>query len=452
MVFYERSMQPIEAPVARTEDLGKPLYALCARLFPICRSITGDGVRETLTILRELIPIKLYEVPSGTRVLDWEVPLEWNLREAYVENEQGERIIDAARHNLHVLGYSTPVNVVMSRDELDAHLFSLPDQPDLIPYRTSYYAPNWGFCLPHRQRVALPPGNYHAVIDSSLEQGSLTYGEFFIPGRSKQELLISAHVCHPSLANDNLSGISVAAYLARHFRDVPLRYGLRVIFVPSTIGAITWLACNEDRIADVVGGLVISGVGDLGPFTYKRSRGGRGVVDRIFERLLDPTQSGNAIRPFIPYGYDERQFCSPGIGIAAGCLMRTPYGEYPEYHTSDDNLELISAKALGETLDLCVQAITEIQYVAHYLNTSPKGEPQLGRRGLYDMLGGDNDTKQAQLALLWMLNYSDGSHSTLDISALSGMDLAKLDLAAQRLYSAGLLSPVPLPRSHKVST
>jgi aminopeptidase-like protein len=444
-------MRSVDLSASEAETLGRPLHDLCGRLFPICRSITGDGVRETLRILQDWIPVELHEVPSGTQVLDWEVPLEWNLRAAYVENEQGERVIDAARHNLHVLGYSTPVDAVLSREELDAHLFSLPDQPDLIPYRTSYYAPKWGFCLPHRQREALPPGNYRAVIDSSLGPGSLTYGEFFIPGQTQQELLISTHVCHPSLANDNLSGISVATYLAQHFRDAPLRYGIRFVFVPATIGAITWLARNEHRLDEIVGGLVISGVGDAGPFTYKRSRSGSGVVDRIFGQLLGAGEGGRSIRPFIPYGYDERQYCSPGIGIAAGCLMRTPFGEYPEYHTSGDNLDLISAKALGEALNLCVEAITRIQSVGRYRNMSPKGEPQLGRRGLYDMLGGDNDTKLAQLALLWMLNYSDGSHSTLDISDLSGLDLAILDLAAQRLSSAGLLSPLPLPRSHKVS-
>ena len=425
---------------------GEELHGLCRRLFPICRSITGDGVRETLSVLNDLIDLDVHEIPSGTPVFDWHVPPEWNLRQAYVENAAGERLIDASAHNLHVLNYSEPVDRTLSRQELDGHLFSLPDQPDLIPYRTAYYARNWGFCLPHRQRQALTDGKYHVVIDTTLEDGALTYGECFIPGELDEEILISTHVCHPSLANDNLSGIAVATHLVRHFRSVAdLRYGLRFVFVPSTIGAITWLACNEDRIRHIAAGLVISGVGDRGKFTYKQSRHGHGLVDRVFRRLLENAGNANPVRPFLPYGYDERQYCSPGIGIPTGCLMRTPYGEYPEYHTSADNLDLISGDALAESLDLCVRAIEDIQRVGVYLNMSPKCEPQLGRRGLYETIGGDNDSRTAQLALLWMLNYSDGDHSTLDISDLSGIDLSVLDIAAGRLKAAGLLDTVQHP-------
>ncbi len=421
---------------------GEELHDLCRRLFPICRSITGNGVRKTLATLGELIDLTFHEVPTGTRVFDWQVPQEWNLKEAFVENADGARVIDAAVNNLHVLNYSEPVDRTLSLQELDRHLFSLPDQPDLIPYRTAYYTRNWGFCLTHHQRQSLPPGDYRVVIDTTLEDGALTYGECFVPGELDEEILISTHVCHPSLANDNLSGIAVATWLARHFGSVAgLRYGLRFVFVPSTIGAITWLACNEDRIRRIVAGLVISGVGDRGRFTYKKSRRGNGLVDRVFVRLLEAAGDANPVRPFLPYGYDERQYCSPGIGIPAGCLMRTPYGEYPEYHTSGDNLDLISPASLAGALALCIRAVEDIQRVATFVNTSPKCEPQLGRRGLYETIGGDNDTRTAQLALLWMLNYSDGEHSTLDISDLSGIDLAALDLAAGRLQSAGLLKP-----------
>ena len=437
-------MDASEATDAR--DRSDELYALCERLYPICRSITGDGVRKTLTMLQDLIPLQIHEIASGTPVFDWEVPQEWNLRGAYIENSRGERVVDAARHNLHVVGYSTPIDTNMSREALEAHLFSLPEQPDLIPYRTSYFTPDWGFCLSHNDRAALPDGTYHVVIDSALSQGALSYGEFFIPGQLDQEILISTHICHPSLANDNVSGISVSAHLADSLRTAgSLLYGLRFIFVPSTIGAIAWLACNEAKIPKIVTGLVISGVGDTGPLTYKKSRDGEGLADKILERLISVHGQSNLIRPFLPYGYDERQYCSPGIGIAAGCLMRTPYGEYPEYHTSADNLDFINSRSLGEALDLCLRAINEMQHVAYYLNRSPKGEPQLGRRGLYDAIGGDNEKKKSQLALLWMLCYSDGLHSTLDISNLSGIDLATLDLAARRLTAADLLEVTSFP-------
>lgn len=417
------------------------LFALCERLFPICRSITGPGVRETLAILQEYIDLSIVEVPSGTRVFDWTVPLEWTLREAWVDDPEGNRIIDAANHNLHVVSYSTPVDVTLSRAELDAYLHSLPEQPGVIPYRTSYYAESWGFCIADQLRTRLPEGQYHVHIDATLAPGSLSYGEFFLPGTSGKEILVSTHVCHPSLANDNLSGISVAVHLARHMTDAGgLRHGIRFVFLPGTIGSITWLAMNEQRIPDIIGGLVLSGIGDSGPLTYKRSRRGEGIIDRLFERRLRDLPAAST-RPFIPYGYDERQYCSPGIDIAAGCLMRTPYGEYPEYHTSGDNLEFIHAAALSESVEVCAQVLQDAQRVDRYRNLQPKCEPQLGRRGLYDNVGGENQSKDAQLALLWMLSYSDGSHSTLDIQELSGIELETLAQAAERLQAAGLLAP-----------
>ena len=420
------------------------LYALCERLYPICRSITGPGVRETLAHLRAYIDLRTMEVPSGTSVFDWRVPNEWTLREAWVTDPSGRRIIDVADHNLHLVSYSTPVDLTLSRAELDTHLHSLPDQPDAIPYRTSYYAETWGFCLPHTQRLQLPDGEYRARIDSTLAPGALTYGEYLIPGTSSKEILVSTHVCHPSLANDNLSGITVAAHLARHFTSLSrerggLRHGIRFVFVPGTIGAITWLAMNQPLIPNILGGLVLSGIGDRGPLTYKRSRRGDGLIDRLFERRL-VTQSRATIRPFIPYGYDERQYCSPGIDIDAGCLMRTPYGEYPEYHSSGDNLALISADSLAESFAVCAEVLADAQCVDRYLNLSPKCEPQLGRRGLYDNVGGENQSKDAQLALLWLLSYSDGRHSTLDIHELSGIDLDILARTAARLQAADLLA------------
>lgn len=417
------------------------MFALCERLYPIVRSITGEGVRRTLQELRELIPLEVHEVPSGTQVFDWTVPLEWNVRDAYIRDESGERVVDLRNHSLHVVSYSVPVRARMSLEELQPHLHSLPDHPHWIPYRTAYYSRTWGFCLTHAQRESLRPGQYEVVIDSRLEPGSLTYGEYFLPGERDEEFLVSTHVCHPSLANDNLSGIAVAAFLARCLTEEGRRRcGIRFIFVPSTIGAITWLARNQHRLNRITGGLVISGVGDRGAFTYKRSRTG-GAVDRVFERVLRRRGEAHRIEPFAPYGYDERQYCSPGIGLPVGCLMRTPFGQYPQYHTSADDLSFISRESLEETVEVCAEALAEFSLVRRYRNLSPHCEPQLGRRGLYDAIGGDNDKKSAQMALLWMLSYSDGAHSTLDISELSGLTLETLDRAAVRLCDAQLLAP-----------
>ena len=415
---------------------GRALYELCERLYPICRSITGDGVRATLKDLQQIVPLESREVPSGRQVFDWNVPLEWNLREAFIEDERGKRIVDTANHNLHVVSYSVPTDVVCSRAELDTHLHSLPEHPTWIPYRTAYYSPAWGFCLPHEQRMSLPDQNYRVVVDATLKEGSLTYGEIYLPGSSGRDILISAHICHPSLANDNLSGIAVAVHLAKHFLNRRLRLGLRFVFVPGTIGAIAWLSENQGEVAKIRDALVLSGVGDHGHFTYKKSRRGDGLFDRIFARRFAAT--GNSVRPFFPYGYDERQYCSPGFDIAAGCLMRTPYGEYDEYHTSADNLDFIRADALQQSLELCIAAIDEAQNDVRYVNTNPKCEPQLGRRGLYEPIGADG-MSNVQLAQLWMLSYSDGEHSLADIRELSGLDPKTLARAAERLESAGLL-------------
>lgn len=419
---------------------GTELHALCKRLYPFIRSITGNGVRDTLQVLGEYLPLRTHEVPSGTDVFDWTVPPEWNVREAYISDQSGRRVVDLKDHSLHVMSYSVPVRERMSLAELQAHLFSLPDHPDWIPYRTSYYQRGWGFCLKDSERRRLSEGSYDVVIDALLEQGSLTYGELYVPGRSTDEVLIAAHVCHPSLANDNLSGIAVATFLARRMVDLPTppTYSYRFIFVPSTIGAITWLAQNEPVLNHIVAGMVLSGIGDQGTFTYKRSRRGDAMVDRAFERALRKRNAGR-VEPFTPYGYDERQFCSPGIDLPVGCLMRTPYGQYPEYHTSADNLDFIRPESLGESLSLCIEVIDDLDHAKRYRNLSPKCEPQLGRRGLYDAIGGENDKKAAQLAMLWLLNYSDGLHSVIDISEMSGLSLAMLERAAIRLHEAKLL-------------
>lgn len=418
------------------------LFDLCERLFPLPRSITGHGVRQTLEILQEKIPIEILNVPSGTPIFDWQVPLEWNLNRAYVEGPSGEIIIDSDANNLHVVGYSNPINIELDLDELQSHLHSIPESPTLIPYRTSYYDDTWGFCISHDQRRDLPPGKYRVVVDANLAPGGLTYGELSIPGRSGHEYLVSTHVCHPSLANDNLSGISVATQLAQKFLNRGhLEHGLKFIFIPGTIGAIAWLAQNRDLLPKNLGTLVLSGVGDRGPFTYKKSRHGSGVFDCLFEDELS-LHKGATIRPYLPYGYDERQFCSPGINLEAGCLMRTPYGEYPEYHTSGDDLNNITAEALDGTLELCERVVEKALAQQFFVNLAPECEPQLGKRGLYNQIGGENQSKEAQLALLWMLSYSSGNISMQQISRLSGVDLEILHQAANRLIEASLLIPL----------
>ena len=388
----------------------------------------------------------MHEVPSGTPVFDWTVPREWTIRDAYVADSRGERIIDFRRHNLHVMSYSTPVRARMTLAELGPHLHSDPAHPDWIPYRTSYYAEAWGFCLPHRQRAALVEDDYEVVIDATLADGALTYGECLVPGETAEEVLVSAHVCHPSLANDNLSGIVVATELARRLlaRARRPRYSYRFLFIPGTIGAITWLALNEARLRRIRHGLVAVNLGDPGPMHYKRSRRGQAEIDQAVEYVL-ARQPGAVIRDFIPYGYDERQFCSAGIDLPVGCLSRTPYGEFPEYHTSADNLDLVRPEALVHSLETFEAVFDVLERNRSYRNLQPKCEPQLGRRGLYAAVGGQSDTKTRQLALLWVLNLSDGTHALLDIAKRSGLDFALIAEAAETLVEHDLLAPAPTP-------
>jgi aminopeptidase-like protein len=421
---------------------GREIYAFAEEAYPICRSITGDGVRRTLEILRRIVPLEVREVPTGTRVFDWEVPREWNVRDAWVKDAHGNRLIDFRRHNLHLLSYSVPVGARMSRAELDLHLHSLPERPDAIPYRTSYYQDRWGFCLPHRLREALPEGDYEVRIDTTLEPGHLTYGELWLPGESDETVLFSAHVCHPSLANDNLSGVGVCAHLARLLRGLELRYSYRFLFVPGTIGAITWLALNEEAARRVRHGLVAANLGDGGRFHYKRSRRGDADVDRAVVRVLADAGEPYEVEDFTPFGYDERQYCSPGFDLAVGSLTRTPWGRYPEYHTSDDDLELIRPEHLGESLRRYLEVVHVLEHDRRYRNLNPSCEPQLGRRGLYRTLGGSDAGRERELALLWVLNLSDGEHSLLDVAERSGASFGRVLEAARALVDAGLLEDV----------
>ena len=424
------------------ETAGREMHALIESLFPICRSLTGPGVRQTLAVLQQHIPLEIREVPTGTRVLDWTIPREWTIRDAWIKNAAGERVVDFRRSNLHVVGYSMPVHRRLSLAELRPHLHSLPDHPDWIPYRTSYYNEDWGFCLTHRQLASLPHGEYEVMIDASLEDGHLTYGEYHLAGEREEEVLISTHACHPSLGNDNLSGVAVATALARLLGAARLRYSYRFLFVPATLGSITWLAQHPEAATRVRHGLVLACVGDRGPATYKRSRRGDAQIDRAASHALHHAGVAGRIEPFSPWGYDERQYCSPGFDLPVGCLMRTPYGRFPEYHTSADDLAFVDPAALADTLGLCLQALAVLEGDAVYRNLSPYGEPQLGRRGLFDPSAGRAASPQRELALLWVLSYSDGAHALLDIAELSGLPFDVVREAADRLAASGLLELV----------
>jgi aminopeptidase-like protein len=419
--------------------VGEELYKLVAELYPICRSITGDGVRRTLEAVDREVGLVVHEVPTGTAVLDWTVPREWNVRDAWVAGADGRRVIDFRASNLHLLGYSVPVRATMPLAELKRHLFTIPEHPDWIPYRTSYYAERWGFCASQRLVDSLPEGDYEVCVDATLADGHLTYGEHVVPGETDEEVLVTCHVCHPSLANDNLSGIAVATRLARLLGQGRPRYTHRFLFIPGTIGSITWLARNEDRVGRIRHGLVLACLGDPGRLTYKRSRRGDTEVDRAVAHVLASSGRPHELQDFTPYGYDERQFCSPGFDLPVGCLSRTPYARYPEYHTSADDLDLVRPEHLQDSLEACWEVLQVLDGNRRYLNLKPKGEPQLGRRGLYGSIGGRSDAEERQMAMLWVLNLSDGDHGLLDVAGRAGLPFALVAEVAGTLEDAGLL-------------
>lgn len=429
-------------------EVGRELHRFAAELYPICRSISGDGLRRTLSAIQSRIPLQISEVPSGSAVFDWTVPKEWNIRDAYIKDSSGTRVVDFQRCNLHVVNYSAPLHATMSLEELRPHLFSIPERPEWVPYRTSYYDANWGFCLSHKQLQALQDGQYEVCIDASLADGHLTYGECYLAGRSSEEVLISCHVCHPSLANDNLSGLVVAAYLARLLCARDLRYSYRFLFIPGTIGAITWLARNREQTDLIRHGLVLTCVGDSGGFHYKKSRRGDAEIDRAAAHVLRHCSERAEALDFSPYGYDERQYCSPGFNLPVGCLMRSVWGTFPEYHTSADNLDFIRPQSLAESLRVCAGIVDVLEGNRKYVNNVPFCEPQLGRRGLYRPTGGGS-IEQATSARLWVLNFSDGKHSLLDIAERSGIPFAAIHEAAEVLQQGGLLTPVSEARNHE---
>lgn len=413
-------------------------FRLMRHLYPICRSITGEGVRQTLDLVEQHIALTRTEVPSGTPVFDWEVPNEWNIRDAWIADSQGRRVVDFRAHSLHVVSYSAPINRTMSRGELEPHLHSLPERPDWIPYRTSYYVEDWGFCLRHRDRLQLGPGPFEVVIDSDLRPGHLTYAECVVRGSSPEEVLIYTHTCHPSLANDNLTGIATEALLAREMRRSKPRLTWRFVFGPGTIGSIAWLARNAEVLPRIRAGLVIGLLGDEGPLTFKRSRQGDTVVDRIAAYVLGTQADPARLVDFEPYGYDERQFCSPGIDLPLGRLTRSPNGSYPEYHTSADDLSLISEAQLGGAIRTLARMVTVIDGNRRLLNLNPRGEPRLGKRGLYRGMGGTS-LGQFERAMLWILNQSDGSNDLVAIAQRSSVPFEDLLSAASALEEADLV-------------
>jgi aminopeptidase-like protein len=426
----------VQAPAA--DVAGLEIYELLRELYPICRSISGDGVRQTFELLAPLLPLKTTEVPTGTTVFDWQVPREWNIRDAWIADADGNRVVDFQASNLHVLGYSVPVRRTLPLQELSKHLFTHPTEPDWIPFRTSYYNENWGFCLTQRQLDEMAEGDYEVCIDSTLADGSITYAEAVFPGELDDEVLITTYSCHPSLANDNCSGIALAAMLGKYLAGSGLRYTYRLLFSPGSIGPISWLAANEERLERIKHGLVASCVGDPGRPTYKRSRRGNAEIDRGVELVLRE-RGDHEIRPFTPLGGDERQFCSPGIDLPVGALSRTPANEFHGYHSSADNLELVQPDALGDSFDLYLAVIDVLERNRRYENLNPKGEPQLGKRGLYRAIAGGTSEEEA---LLWVLNLSDGEHDLIEITDRSGLPFSAIRDAADALERADLLRPL----------
>jgi aminopeptidase-like protein len=421
-----------------------------AEVFPICRSITGAGLRETLGRIGDMIPLDLTEVPSGTQAFDWTVPREWNISDAWVADADGERVIDFQRSNLHVVNYSVPVRRTLTLDELRPHLHSLPEHPTWIPYRTSYYAEDWGFCLSDEALKGLSPGQYEAVIDARLEDGSLSYGECVLPGSSSDEILISSHVCHPSLANDNLSGVAVATFLAQLLTSADHRLTYRFLFAPGTIGAIIWLARNEGRLDKIRGGLVLACVGDPGPLIYKRSRREDSEIDVAAAHVLHGRPRAGGPVDFSPYGNDERQFCSPGFDLPVGAITRSGHDRSERHHTSADDLASISADALADSLAACLSILRILEDNARVISLNPKGEPQLGRRGLYRSFGGRADQAELESALLWVMSCADGAHSLLDVAERAGLPFDAVCEAAVALEEANLLRRELLQRDDRI--
>lgn len=435
------SRHPETSGIPNLPDMDAAIHALAARLYPVCRSITGQGVRDTLEIMRDHIDLEVHHVASGTKIFDWTVPPEWVVRGATLRDAGGRMIVDFADHNLHLLNYSMPMAARMSLDALKPHIHTLPEQPDVIPYKTSYYADAWGFCMRHDLFVTLEEGDYEVLIDTEKVPGHLTYGEYLHKGAVEDEVLLYAHICHPSLANDNCSGLAVLTCLAQSLRETQTHFSYRFVFAPGTIGSLAWLHRNEDRLDKIRHGLVLSCIGDGGGPNYKRSRRGTATIDRAAACVRCGTEATvPALHDFIPYGYDERQFCSPGFDLPVGLLQRSAFGTFAQYHTSADDLDFIRPEHLGSSFRMVRDMIEILETNWMPLNLSPKGEPQLGRRGLFSPTGGHKTNSDRVMACLWVLNLGDGTNSLLDIAERSGMPFTEIAAAADALRTAGLVA------------
>jgi aminopeptidase-like protein len=415
---------------------GKNMFQLMEDLFPICRSITGNGVRDTLKILSRYIPLKTFEIPTGTEVFDWTIPREWNIKDAYIIDPVGEKIVDFNDNNIHVVNYSSPVNDMFTLEELKPHLYSLPNRPNTTPYRTTYFNEDWGFCLEHNKLKHLKDGEYKVVIDSQLTDGFLTYGECYLRGKETAEVVLSCYTCHPSLCNDNLSGIVLTTYIAKYLSSLALNYSYRFLYIPETIGAITWLHQNEEKVKNIKHGLVLTCLGDPGNSTYKKSRQGNAEIDDAVINVLKHSGDDFQVVDFFPSGSDERQFCSPGFNLPFGSLVRTLYGRFPEYHTSDDNLSFVKPEYLADSFSKFLSTIYILENNKTFENLNPKCEPQLGKRGLYTRTKPGSKEIDARR---WVLNFSDGQYSLMDISKRSGLSFTLIKEAADILLRAGLL-------------
>ena len=426
-------------PIDRSEN-GDAIYRLIEELYPICRSITGDGVRRSLQILSQHIPLSVHEIPSGREVFDWTIPDEWNIDDAWIKDQSGRRIVDFQECNLQVVNYSQPIHRRVSGEELKEHLHTLPDHPDWIPYRTTYYHRNWGFCVTRAQYDQLSSGEFEVCIDSRLEPGYLTYGELLIPGETDEEVVISAHICHPSLCNDNLTGVCISTFLAKHLLGKRLRYSYRFLYVPGTIGAITWLALNRETAQRIRTGLTLVCLGDQAPLTYKRTFDETAEIDRVAAYVLRASAGEHRIIDFSPDGYDERQFNSPGFRLPVGSLMRGRHGRFPEYHTSADNLEFVSPAKVGESFALIWRILNTLDENRHYRSRQPFCEVQLGKRGLYESRYADGT--EMRPAMLWLMSMSDGTQSLLDICSRSGIEFLQIKETADVLVRHDLLELV----------
>lgn len=424
--------------------IGQSMYSLCVELFPICRSITGNGVRKTLSILNSVIggEMVVREVPSGTQVFDWSVPKEWNIRNAWIKDSKGNKILDFKDNNLHVVGYSLPVNKKVNLEELKTIIYTQPEQPDAIPYVTSYYKERYGFCMTQNQKNNLKEDNYHIFIDSELKDGSLTYGEIIIPGDSNKEVFLSTYVCHPSMANNELSGPAVAIYLAKWLKSLPIRrYTYRIIFIPETIGSITYLSQNLEHLKKrVIAGFNISCVGDNSTFSHVASRYGNTLADKVAKNVLRFYYPEYKEYSFLKRGSDERQYNAPGVDLPVCAICRSKYGEYPEYHTSKDNLDFISPEGLAGAFEVYKQCITVLENNYKY-KINVLCEPQLGKRGLYPTIS-QKGSYDAVKAMTDFIAYADGNNDLIDISNIIGVSVKNLTSIIEKLKMNELIEEV----------